>query len=63
MLVEKMAWGVETVLDILTISWLMWASPMKKLQRFDVAFCDIAENLESALEQFRGIYEDLENEK
>jgi len=36
------------------------ALPMKKLQRFDVAFCDIAENLESALEQFKGIYEDLE---
>jgi len=35
---------------------------MKKLQRFDVAFCDIVENLESALEQFRGIYEDLEEE-
>jgi hypothetical protein len=23
--------SVETVLDILTISWVMWASPMKKL--------------------------------
>ena len=38
------------------------ASQMKKLQRFDVTFCDIAENLESALEQFRGIYEDLEKD-
>ncbi len=37
-------------------------SPMKKLQWFDVAFCDTAENLESALEQFRSIYEDFKKE-
>ena len=48
-------WG-----QILNLEWEV-ESPMKKLQRFDVAFCDIAENLESALEQFRGIYEDLDN--
>jgi hypothetical protein len=32
----------------------------EEMQWFDVVFCDIAENLESAQEQFRGIYEDLE---
>ena len=30
------------------------------MQWFDVAFCDITENLESVLEQFKNIYEDLE---
>ncbi|MBA7516831.1 hypothetical protein ES705_08880 [subsurface metagenome] len=35
----------------------------EKLQYFDVAFCDIAENLESALEQFRKINENLEKQK
>ena len=35
--------------------------PMNKLHQYILAR-NIAENLESALEQFRGIYEDLDKE-
>jgi hypothetical protein len=35
----------------------------EEMQWFDVVFCDIAENLESALEQFGKINENLEKQK